>query len=175
MINNLQGRVTYIWFSKLGQHCFRSWLVTCLVPTHYLTPCWHIVNSTLGNKFQWHHNQKIIFIQQSGSEKAVCQISAILSWPKCVKLSVEISAGIVMTLHRWQCDQHSRINSYHTVLHLTWSTRTPVILQLNYLLFTKCSWKCVCKMVAILVRSQCVYSLRPSDLYGNKLGHHWFR
>ena len=46
----------HIYVNKLGQHYFRKWLVTCLVPSHYLNQCWLIVNWTFRNNFQWNLN-----------------------------------------------------------------------------------------------------------------------
>ena len=39
-------RVTHIWVGKLGQHCFKYWLVACSAPNHYLNQCWVITNWT---------------------------------------------------------------------------------------------------------------------------------
>ena len=47
------GRVTHICVSTTYQHCFRWWLVACLVPSHSLKQCCNIINSTLRNIFQW--------------------------------------------------------------------------------------------------------------------------
>ena len=42
-----------IYVSKLCHHWFRLWLVAWSAPSHNLNQWWHIVNWTLGNKFQW--------------------------------------------------------------------------------------------------------------------------
>ena len=51
-------RVTYICVCNLSHHWFTQWLVACAASSHYLKQCWTIVNWTMGNKFQWHFNQK---------------------------------------------------------------------------------------------------------------------
>ena len=46
----------------------------------------YIVNWTLWNKFQWNFNRNSnIFIQENAFENIVCEMSAILSRPQCVK------------------------------------------------------------------------------------------
>ena len=55
------GRVTHICVSKLTTIGSGNGLST---PGHYLNQCWHIVNWTIGNKFQWNINRNFhIFIQ----------------------------------------------------------------------------------------------------------------
>ena len=79
------GRVTHICVSKLDHHCFRSRLVACTAPSHYLNQCWIIVNWTLRNKLQCNLNRNSnIFIQENAFESDVCETAAILSRPQCV-------------------------------------------------------------------------------------------
>ena len=47
---------------QVNHHLFLKWSVRCLVPTHYLSQCWYIVNLTLRNKFQWNLNKKEQFL-----------------------------------------------------------------------------------------------------------------
>ena len=56
------GQVTHACLSKISHHWLRQWLVTC----------WHIVNSTVDNKFQWNINQNTkIITQENVFENAV--------------------------------------------------------------------------------------------------------
>ena len=76
------GRVTHICVSKLtiiGSD-------NGLAPNHYLNQWWNIVNWTLRNKLQWNFNRNSnIFIEENTFENVVCEMSAILPWPQCVK------------------------------------------------------------------------------------------
>ena len=48
-----------------SHHLFRWRLVAWLPPHHYLSQCWHIVDWTPGNIFQWHyHLNSNNFLQQ---------------------------------------------------------------------------------------------------------------
>ena len=52
-----------------SHHWIRYWLVTWMVPCHYLNQCWNIVNWTLRNKLQRNFNQNLyIFIQENAFE-----------------------------------------------------------------------------------------------------------
>ena len=74
--------VSHICVSEIGQYWFRWWLIAYSVPSHYLNQLWHIVNWTLGNKFQWNLNQyTIIFMQENAFDIVVCEMMAILSQP----------------------------------------------------------------------------------------------
>ena len=44
--------VTHKCDSKLGQNCFRQWLIACSAPIHYLYQYWIIVNWTIRNKLR---------------------------------------------------------------------------------------------------------------------------
>ena len=71
--------VPHICVSKSGQHWFSYWRVACSAPSHYLNQCWHIVNWTHWNKFQWNLNHNsIIFIQENAFEIVVCQNGGLL-------------------------------------------------------------------------------------------------
>ena len=81
------GRVTHICASKPYHHWVRHWLVAWTAPSHYLNECWYIVNWTLRKKCQWNINRNSnIFIQENAFVRVVCEISAILSRSKCVKI-----------------------------------------------------------------------------------------
>ena len=74
------GRVGQIYVSKLCQHWFWWWLVTCLVPSHYLNQWWIFVNWIIRNIFQWNLNKNLTtFIEQNWFENNVCKMWAILS------------------------------------------------------------------------------------------------
>ena len=80
-------QVPHICDSELGQHWFRQWLVACSAPSHYLNQCWLIVNWTLRNKLQWNLNQNTkLFIYENAFENAVCEMAAILSRGRWVKM-----------------------------------------------------------------------------------------
>ena len=56
-----------------------------LVPSHYLTQFWIIVNWTLRNKLQWNFNRNSnIFNKKNALENVVCEMASILSRPQCV-------------------------------------------------------------------------------------------
>ena len=55
--------VLQICVSEWSQHRFRWWLVTYLVPSHYLNQYCVIVNWTLRNKLQWIKIQNFSFIK----------------------------------------------------------------------------------------------------------------
>ena len=80
------GQVTYIYMRQWSYHqWFR--LVAWLVPSYYLNQCLNIVNGTLGNKFQWNHNQNSnIFIPGNAFENVICNMVSISSQPQCVKI-----------------------------------------------------------------------------------------
>ena len=81
------GRVTHICVSYLCQHWLRKWLVTRLVPSHYLNQCWNIVSWTPRNKLQWNSNRNsYIFIQENPFENVVWKMAAILSQPRWVSI-----------------------------------------------------------------------------------------
>ena len=87
-----RGRVTHICISKTYHHCFRYWIVTWLAPSHYLNPCWNIVNLILRNKLQWNLKQNSDnFIQENAFGKLVCIIVAILSVNCCFTSTAAIA------------------------------------------------------------------------------------
>ena len=94
------GRMMHICVIKLSHHWFRQWLVAWQVPSHYLNQCRNIVNWTLGNKFQWNFHQNMtIFFKENKFENVIWKMSAILSWPQCVK-SKAIKMLFVNILHQ---------------------------------------------------------------------------
>ena len=67
------------------------------MPSYYLNRCWHIVNWTLRNKFQWNDDtSSYFFIQENVFEDAVCKLAAILSWLQFVKYEMPLVS--MMTL-----------------------------------------------------------------------------
>ena len=67
--------------SKYYHFHFRKWLVACLAPSHYLNPCWIIVNWTLRNE-----NTKL-FIHENTFENVISEMAAILPmWRRWVNL-----------------------------------------------------------------------------------------
>ena len=81
------GWVTHICASNLCQHWFRKWLVTRLVPSHYLNQCRNIVSWTPRNKLQWNSNRNsYIFIQENPFENVVWKMAAISSQPRWVSI-----------------------------------------------------------------------------------------
>ena len=80
--------VPHICVSELGHHWFRYWLVACSVSSHYLNRCWHSVNWTLGNKFQWNCNRIVSFsFKKTHMKMSSAKMAAILSrerWVKCM-------------------------------------------------------------------------------------------
>ena len=81
----------HICISESGQHWFRWWLVTYSAPSHYLNQCCVIVNWKLTNKLQWNFNQNTNFlIHEIASEKIVCEMVAILSKGRWVKINKKI-------------------------------------------------------------------------------------
>ena len=56
-------------------------------------PMWNIINWTLRNKVQWNFNRNSwSFIQENAFERVVCEMTAILSRPQCVKEPVHQQA-----------------------------------------------------------------------------------
>ena len=64
---------------KPDEHWFRLWLVTCLVPSHYLNQCWLIVKWML-RTLQWNSNRNTkFFIHENAFENVICEMAATLS------------------------------------------------------------------------------------------------
>ena len=86
-----------IW--HFSHHWFRSWLVSCLIPSHYLNKCWLIVDWTLRNKLQWNMNQNTnIFLQGNAFKNVTCKLAAIMSRPQCINCSL-ITADFIDCHH----------------------------------------------------------------------------
>ena len=80
----------HICVSELGQHWHRQWLAACSAPSHYLNQCWFELKWTL-RKFEsntWH------FIHENALDNVVCEMVAILSRRRWVKLE---SSVIIIT------------------------------------------------------------------------------
>ena len=111
------GWVMYICITKLGHHCFRLWLSTWSVPSHYLNQCWFIVNWTLGNKLQWNSNQNIdilIQIMHLKMSSANCQ-----SFCSSLDVSSIMHAG-------WRRTSISDAGQLSTTTTCQFGTRTPL-------------------------------------------------
>ena len=62
-------------------------IMACSVPNHYLNQCWLIVNWALRNTLQWNSNwNRKLFIHENVLENVVCEMAAILSSGRWVKL-----------------------------------------------------------------------------------------
>ena len=76
----------YIWISKIGYHCFRSWLVTFLVSSQYKNQCWLCVNLNkweqislkFESKYSNFHEENI---HETECLNAVCKKAVILFRP----------------------------------------------------------------------------------------------
>ena len=85
VFNSLRPSDAYM-HQQTNHHWFKKWLAAWLAPSHYQNQCWDIVNWNLRNKFQWNHKQNSnIFIQENAFENVVWKMTAMLSWPQCVK------------------------------------------------------------------------------------------
>ena len=83
--------------SEWGQHCSRQWLVAYLAQSRYINQCWIIINWTLRNKLKWNFNQnKKIFIHENASENIVCEIAAILSRGRWVKVMARYHEATIL-------------------------------------------------------------------------------
>ena len=91
VVNSLRPSDLYM------HHWFRSWLVDCSAPSHYLNQCSNIVNWTFRNKIQWNFNRNsYIFIQENAFENVVCETAIISSRPQWVNINIIII--IVITI-----------------------------------------------------------------------------
>ena len=90
---------SHICASQLSHHWFRWWLVTYLVPSHYINQWQFIVNWTIWNKLQWNFNQNTkIFITEKSFENIVCKMATILSRPH----SVRVTSRMVLVVVAWR-------------------------------------------------------------------------
>ena len=106
----------YLTHWGLGMHICISKLTIIssdngLAPGRHQALCvnqWcNIVNWSLGNKLQWNLDGNLyIFIQENAFENVVWKMSAILSWPQCVKDQVPIDE--IHRLERLDYTLHNR-------------------------------------------------------------------
>ena len=69
----------HICITDMSQHWFRYWLITWMVPNHYLNQYWHIINYTPRNIFQWNFIlNSSVFIHEDAFEHTLCKMAA--SW-----------------------------------------------------------------------------------------------
>ena len=72
----------------LHRHWVSLWLVTCLVPSHYLNQRPLIVNQISRDIFKLNFIWNVqAFIQENAFENVICKMAAILSRPQCVCIS----------------------------------------------------------------------------------------
>ena len=83
--------VPHICVSESGQRRFRYWLVAYWASRHYLNQCWVIVSLPFRNRLQWkfHRNTKLL-IHQNASENIICEMAAILSRGRWIKIPLQI-------------------------------------------------------------------------------------
>ena len=68
-------------------------------PSHYLDQYCNVVNWTLGNKLKCNCNRNLyIFIHSNAFEIVVCEITAILSRPQCVKKLCHFSSLLLQII-----------------------------------------------------------------------------
>ena len=161
--------MAHICVAKLSHWC-RQWLVACSAPSHYLNQCWHTVNWTLANEFQWNfiwNSRKCIW-------NSLCKMAAILSLPECVNSSPPSAAY----MRQWTGSAlveiipvvYSAPNHYLNMLNQCWNI-------VNLTLRNKLQWNInqntevfihkntfenvVCKMAAILFRVRWVNEAKP--------------
>ena len=143
--------MTHICVSKLGHHWFRYRLVAWRAPIHYMSHGLNIHSWTLGNKFQWHLNEKYHFKEYTFGT-AVWMMSAILPRPqwnlKCF-LDKEILRGhycyfrYTLSLMReleWSITLHGvRFCSYFygniVYFDIAWYVNFPIVM--SYWLFVR--------------------------------------
>ena len=93
------GWVTHICVSNLSIIGSDNGLITWSASSSYLNQCWNIVKWTLRNKLKWNLNQNSnIFIEENAFESVVCEMSAILSRPQCVKF---VYLWVVLLQYAW--------------------------------------------------------------------------
>ena len=81
--------VPHICAKGSGQHTSDNGLSPNSSPSHYLNQCWVIVNWTLRNELQLIFNQNTnLFIHENASEKFVCEMAAISSRERWVKINI---------------------------------------------------------------------------------------
>ena len=97
-----------VCISESGKHWFRLWLVAYSAPSHYLNQCCIIVNWNLRDKFQWKFNQySKFFIRENAFENVVCEMAAILSrerWLKVVTVAVSVGFGCVIGWSKYRLE-----------------------------------------------------------------------
>ena len=140
------GWATHLCVSKPYHH----WMA----PSHYMNQCWYIVNWTLRKKFQWNFNQNSkSFIQENAFESVVCEMSAILSRPQCVKVAATSFRG------HFTSSGHVRpefINPYSKLLYFPSSFKTnmgPLTAKIYWptYFFTGCRVSKLCKKILRII------------------------
>ena len=75
------GWVTHMCICKLGHHGFRQWLVTYLMPIHYLILVWLNINWTFKDKLQWNFHEIQNMMIGFSFQKMRLKIWTIKWWP----------------------------------------------------------------------------------------------
>ena len=162
--------------------------------SYYLNQCWNITNWTLRNKLQWNFNRNSnIFIQENAFESIVCEMTAILPRPQCVKRIQRQEANL---LTHWGRVTHICVGSITIIgsdnglspgrrqaiicpnagISLIGPIRTmfrEIFIEIHTFSFKKCIWKCrlengghsVPSLMCFNHRWVSANSLRPSDAY----------
>ena len=90
------SKINYTSLNSSSATYMRQWIEATLVQIRACrlfdakplsNNCWVIVNWTFRNKLQWNINQNMkVFIHENASEIVACEMVAILSWGRRVKL-----------------------------------------------------------------------------------------
>ena len=93
-IINSFPRVLHIWVGELGQHWFRSWIVTCLTPSHNQ---WSLVVSwTHWNKLWWNLNQNSkLFIHKNAQKNVIYKLEVISSRQRWVNSWMPANTAVI--------------------------------------------------------------------------------
>ena len=117
-------QMLHLCISKLYYHWFRSWLVSCLVPIHYLNQSWDFSVRPSGTYFSW-----ILFkIERFSFRKMHLKIFLMKWWPFFSVLSVlsGMSDSVVGCQSGVRSAATLAPSQSQTALHLTASVKVPI-------------------------------------------------
>ena len=115
-----------------------------MAPSHYLKQCWNIVNLTLRNKIQWNINRKsYLSIQGNALENVICQMSAILSQPQCVKLWSMLDQQLMSTPLCSHLQMINRCNWNQNYGHLVDTSNVDIVFVAIVQWCLSCLWPSV--------------------------------
>ena len=126
-----------------------------MAPSHYQKQCWDFVNWTFRNKLQWNFKRNSnIFFEENTFENVVCEMSAILSRPQCVKQNEQSrSCGTLVSRHLPHKFFHgpaTKPSHVHEPI-LTYHQRCSVAFTSVSATSQKCSWTCsMCSEIILL-------------------------